>query len=830
MTTPAAPDGRRRHRSRRAVSLTTSVLAVTAVLPAGVALAASPAPRVLRGDVPSVVLNGTAVRVAVATPSSLIDVAVSLRMRDRPGLDKLLASASDPSSPDYGHYLTQAEANAQFNPTATQEQRVTTWLRSNGLVVTHTYPNHLLVDAQGTVAQMSNLFKVTLNKYTAKAHGKNVTFLANANNPSIPVSVGGAVQTVLGLDSYPQFDTPSKGADINGTANGVPAYYPQDFADAYDLNPLWNNAYIGSGQSIGITLWEVPPSDDTLNEFQQITGAGVATRANGRLTVTDVGGGASTADDGEASMDIEYSSGMAPGASINYYAAAGPTNDALADALNAAGTAVDTAGQPLNRQISNSWGGFEDSAGKAALDGILAANSVTGHNYFFSSGDNGSWASGPSCGGSDPYPDYPTSSAYVTSVGGTTFDNDVAGAWPGESAWAYDSSGSTDPCTLLDAPEGSGGGYSVLSARPSWQVAGGLAANGARGYPDVAADADPTTGAFVDTDTEYLRSGGTSLAAPLWAGMTSVLNQYLSANGRPTAGFVDPMLYAIANRSQVAPAYHDVTLGTNGAYDAVPGWDAVTGWGSPDFYHLAQDWTVAPFANTTAASNVGQTTATLNGAVDPNNTSTSYHFDYGTTAGYGASSPTGTAGAGGSGIAVSAAVSGLLPGTTYHYRISTANGTGTANGLDQTFVTTPAPPPPPLAPSPPPTPVAVSGATLLERALAASCPHLTGRRLLKKAVCKTPLTAPSGGRIRLTWVIKLRTRSGRHHAARQVIVATGARNVAAPQKIVLNVKLTAAGRRYLRRTHRRVWITKIATSMSSSHHIITRSIRVRLRW
>jgi kumamolisin len=172
----------------------------------------------------------------------------------------------------------------------------------------------------------------------------------------------------------------------------------------------------------------------------------------------------------------------------------------------------------------------------------------------------------------------------VTSVGGTRLARATGSSSSGETSWAY--------CAVCNGgdPEGSGGGYSGLFARPSWQKGSGLAGNGRRGYPDIAADADPKTGAYVCYGAQATCSqiGGTSLASPLWTGMTAVVNSYLAARGQ-TVGFLAPALYRLAGTRQPFAAFHDITTGTNGAYVATKNWDEVTGWGSPNLYNLARD-------------------------------------------------------------------------------------------------------------------------------------------------------------------------------------------------------------------------------------------------
>jgi len=209
-------------------------------------------------------------------------------------------------------------------------------------------------------------------------------------------------------------------------------------------------------------------------------------------------------------MDIEYSGGMAPGAQVDYYEAptdiwGNPTNQGLEDALNQAGSDTNT-----NRQITNSWGECEASSLSdpftSATNNIFASKSATGHNYFFSSGDNGSWCAPNGVTGQDPYPNYPASSPYVTSVGGTTLSNAINGSYPGEGAWTY--------CATCNGgdPEGSGGGYSTIFSRPSWQIGSGLANNGKRGIT-LAFAGEATV--LIDTLTGYVTSPEPYLRATL---------------------------------------------------------------------------------------------------------------------------------------------------------------------------------------------------------------------------------------------------------------------------------------------------------------------------
>jgi kumamolisin len=534
--------------------------------------ASAPPPKTLVGHVPDVVKKGLATFLGHHAGMESISLAVGLYLRNKQTLDQFLNDVSNPTSSHYGQYMTLTQANQAFNPTPQQEQQVIAWLKDYGLNVTGTYPNHLLVDAHGTFAQVEKMLHLTLNDYRTTLQSKPVTFYAPANEPTIDGSVSNIVESIVGLDNYPQISLVG-----NGKADNSPPYYPQDFANAYDINPLWNAGYKGTGEHIGITLWAIPPSDVTLGKFKTKTGANVATRTNKHLVIIPInikGGKTAPDTNGEAAADIESSSGMAPGAIIDYYQApvdssGNPIDIGLEKALNQAGT--DTKN---NREITNSWAsGCEAiSAFLNATENILASNTATGHDYFFASGDTGS-----TCGGQSNLPNYPQASAYVTSVGGTLFKGNIQGKYPGEVA-----------CTNCGGGP-SGGGYSTIFSRPAWQTANNLAENGKRGYPDIAADGDAASGAYVCSDSLCGTFSGTSLASPLWAGMMADVDQYLQANHLASLGFINPALYWLANNSQKYAPFHDIISGNNGGYNAGPGWDAVTGWGSPNLYNLARD-------------------------------------------------------------------------------------------------------------------------------------------------------------------------------------------------------------------------------------------------
>jgi kumamolisin len=224
------------------------------------------------------------------------------------------------------------------------------------------------------------------------------------------------------------------------------------------------------------------------------------------------------------------------------------------------------------------------AADLAPVRSALATAHTHGTTAFNASGDlaglecrgGQDWSSPP--GQSDVGLDSVASLPEMTDVGGTTLSTDVSGRWLAEQAW-------------FDVPlsQGTGGGVSALFDRPVWQR-GVFSDRDAthRLTPDIAAVADPFTGVKIVIDGNVVAGGGTSQSAPLWAGMAAVMNQFLIANGGRAIGDLNPLLYRIAAGAPL-PAFRDVTLGGNAIYDARPGYDLVTGLGTPDIDNLARN-------------------------------------------------------------------------------------------------------------------------------------------------------------------------------------------------------------------------------------------------
>jgi subtilase family serine protease len=222
-----------------------------------------------------------------------------------------------------------------------------------------------------------------------------------------------------------------------------------------------------------------------------------------------------------------------------------------------------TTHNPLPTTIGCSWGWTP--ADPSTLNPYFQKMAAQGQTFFAASGDSSTWSSRNEA--------WPADNAYVVSVGGTDLTTTkAAGPWKSETAWA-DSGGGISPDRI---------------AIPSWQKISGVITTANRGSktyrngPDVSANANFTFYTCADQTTCLANTyGGTSFAAPMWAGFIALANQQAAANGKSKVGFLDPTIYPQNVTSTYATDFHDITSGKSGSYSAVTGYDLVTGWGSP---------------------------------------------------------------------------------------------------------------------------------------------------------------------------------------------------------------------------------------------------------
>jgi kumamolisin len=403
----------------------------------------------------------------------------------------------------------------------------------------------------GTAENMQKAFGTSLAHYDTPA-GR---YRGRTGSLTVPGNLQDAVMAVLGLDNRPVAKPHLRKAHAEAAASGLA---PTAVAQAYDFPPGGQ----GAGQTIGIIELGGGYSASDLNTY--FSGLGIEAPA---VSSVSVDGGANQPgvddnSDGEVMLDIEVAGAVAPGAKIVVYFAPN-TDQGFHDAIT---TAVhDTVNNPT--VISISWGGPEDSwtaqSATAMLEACTDAAGV-GVTVTAAAGDDGA-TDGVSDGGL--HVDLPACLPPVLACGGTKLIVN-GGTIGSETVW-----------NELAANEGAtGGGVSRIYAISNYQASAGVPLHpntefAGRGVPDVSGDADPETGYLVRVDGSNMVIGGTSAVAPLWAGLIALINQQI---GKPV-GFVQPALYQIGTS-----AFHDITSGNNGGYQAGPNWDACTGLGSPN--------------------------------------------------------------------------------------------------------------------------------------------------------------------------------------------------------------------------------------------------------
>jgi len=401
----------------------------------------------------------------------------------------------------------------------------------------------------GAAADIQKAFGVVLEQKTI--NGTEYRLREGAIH--LPASLTGVVEAVLGLDNRPQAQPHFR---VHAKSAAAPSSYtPPQVAQAYKFPAKAS----GAGQTIGIIeLGGGYKQADLTAYFKTL---GLAAPGITAVSVDKGKNSPSNANsaDGEVMLDIEVAASVAPGAKIAVYFTPN-TSQGFIDAIT---TAVhDTANKPS--VISISWGGPESTWTQQtmkALDAACQSAAALGITITVAAGDNGS-----TDGGKGNNVDFPASSPHVLACGGTKLDANGA-TIISEVVW-----------NELASKEGAtGGGVSNVFALPSWQANAHVPApsvkTGGRGVPDVAGDADPTTGYTIRVDGQTTVIGGTSAVAPLWAGLIAVANQQLGTQ----VGFIQPAIYA----AKAASAFNDITVGNNGAFTAGPGWDACTGLGSP---------------------------------------------------------------------------------------------------------------------------------------------------------------------------------------------------------------------------------------------------------
>lgn len=563
-----------------------------------------------------------------ATPMNSMAIALQPTDAQKAELAAFLSDVQNPASPLFHKWLTPEQYADRFGASTADIQKISDWLRSQGLTIDQASRGRRWVRFHGTASQVQTAFRTEIRNY---ADDTGEIRYANATAPAVPASLGPMILSLRGL-AKPRHQAAGRVREPLYNVGNTHYLSPGDIATIYNTAPLLGQSINGTGQKVAI-LGYADVHDNDINTFR--TKFGLPAGTTQRVAVSR----SSTPTDGdgqEAALDVEAVSSVAPNATV--ILVYGDLETALADAIDNARAPVVTSSYAFS---SNYSPGLCDSTDFISDSYYIQAEvqygNAQGITVIASSGDTGAagceTAAVPTSAVVGKGVGLPVAVPEVTAVGGTAFREGSVSYWntsnsaTGSSAKSYIPevawNDSAQDRTLL----ATGGGASAVFPKPFWQTGPGVPSDGMRDVPDVAMAASvyhdnfymcwTSTGTGTGSGSCF-GVGGTSVSAPLFAGIVALLNQYQLTNGTQTTsgqGNLNPGLYQMAQSTPAA--FHDVTSGDNivpcslGSTDCVSGYlgftsgvgyDQVTGLGSVDAYNLISNWNAGAGSNPTTTS------------------------------------------------------------------------------------------------------------------------------------------------------------------------------------------------------------------------------------
>lgn len=573
--------------------------------------------------------------VVAANDQGRVDASVTLRhvtlilqpsAAQQADLTAFLASQQDPSSPDFHHWLTPEQYGSRFGLADSNIAQITSWLASQNLTVDSVGRGRTTIAFTGAVRNVEAAFQTEIHNYVVKGE----KHFANASEPSVPAGLASFVSVVHGLDDFHLKPRAVKGVPpvVNGASytsvtTGNHFLAPQDVATIFDVSPLYNSAITGKGQTIAV----VGQTSINLSDIEQFRSYFNLSANDPQLLLVPgtTNPGISSNDLPEADLDLEWSGAIARDASI-VFVYSNDVETSLDYAVN----------ENIAPVITMSYGLCEALSGNAdlsSLNSFAQQASAQGISWIAAAGDNGA---NDCYGQANRAPsglsvDAPASVPGVTGVGGLTLTEGSGTYWNTVNGANHESVTGYIPTDVWNdsvedgTPSAGGGGASTYFAKPAWQTGTGVPTDGKRDVPDLAMPASADHDAYLVYTSGTLEAyGGTSVGAPVFAGITGLLNQYLQVNGLQTAagsGSLNSRLYSLA---AISPgAFHDVTVGNNMVvscasqscasnlvgFNATPGYDQASGLGSVDAFNLISAW--AQTSTATKAEATVQLTSTV---------------------------------------------------------------------------------------------------------------------------------------------------------------------------------------------------------------------------
>jgi pseudomonalisin len=576
-------------------------------------------------------------------------------------IETLLASQHDPASSSYHQWLAPDQFGQQFGVAQADLDAITGWLKSQGFTVNSIAAGRRSIDFSGTANQVEQAFRTQIHRYSVDG----VEHIGNSTDVSIPSALAPVIGGVVSLHNFGAHPLHRviRRKPLTDLSSGSFALSPYDFAAIYDVAALWNLNFDGTGQTVAIAgRTNINPADiSTFRSAFGLPGNNTQVVVNG----TDPGI-VSSGEETEADLDVEWAGGVAKGAAIKFVVSAS-TNST--DGVDLSSQYI--VNNNLASVLSLSFGGCESQNGSenSFYNSLWQQAAAQGISAFVAAGDSGSAGCDPDYSttksGADDTPAAShgfgvnglASTPYNVAVGGTEFNDSAspstywntsnasneasAKGYIPEVVWNESSytAGATNNSLLAGS-----GGVSELYATPPWQTGTGVPTSdpGAnaqhhRYLPDVSLSAAGHDGYLIYQEGQLELVGGTSAAAPSFAGLMAIIDQYSGGrNGNPNT-----RLYPLA--TQYPALFHDVTSGTNAVpcvggslncssttvgtngvtngYSAAAGYDLATGLGSVDAYALALKWSNAPAPLSIASlspnpmtASASSQTLTINGA------------------------------------------------------------------------------------------------------------------------------------------------------------------------------------------------------------------------
>jgi subtilase family serine protease len=580
---------------------------------------------------------------------SEITLNIKLSAKQQNELDQLLEEQRDPSSAAFQKWLTPEEYGNRFGLGHADMEKLTAWLLSQGFSVDHVSRSMNWVSFSGTASQVDQTFHTALHRFVVDGE----MHFANTAQPSIPAAFSDIIAGFQGITDFRLKPQRLKTRAVNPdytAAGGGHNLAPGDLAAIYNISPLYSSGIDGTGEKLVVA----GQTDVAISDIQAFRSQFGLSANTPQMVLYGTDPGTVSGDMEEADLDLEWSGSVARNATIIYVYSR--------NVINSVQYAIS---QNLAPVITLSYGGCE-AENSSTLRSVAQQANAQGITWLASSGDSG--AAGCDQGNTATHGlavNMPASIPEVTAVGGSEFMEGSGSYWStanganGGSAVSYIPEMAWNDSVARGDLSATGGGASIFYSKPAWQTGPGVPNDGARDVPDVSLPASPDhDGYYFYAGGKMSVVGGTSVSTPAFAGIVTLLNQYLVTNGiqvKPGLGNINPTLYHLAAGANTA--FHDITAGNNVVpcaaaspncvngslgFTAGPGYDEVTGLGSVNANNLVMEWASLPSsisttltlaAAPTSVAPTGSTvlTATVKAATGASLPTGSVTFSRGTT-------------------------------------------------------------------------------------------------------------------------------------------------------------------------------------------------------